>query len=297
MKRVERLSGKSIKLLVQDVRDPDRLRTVFTEAKSPIDAVIHFAGLKAVGESVEKPLLYYQNNLISTLVLTEVMLEFGVDKLIFSSSATVYGDPETSPLTEDSALSCTNPYGRTKLWTEEILRDINHAHPGFNVGLLRYFNPVGAHPSGEIGEDPNGIPNNLTPYITQVLVGKLKEVAVFGDDYPTPDGTGVRDYIHVVDLAVGHVKALEKLAENPGVVTYNLGTGQGHSVLEVIKAFEKASGKPVAYRIAPRRPGDAASCYADPSLAEQELGWKTRFGLERMCVDSWNWQRKNPSGY
>lgn len=297
LKRVERLSGKSIKLIVQDVRDRDRLKAVFSETVSPIDAVIHFAGLKAVGESVEKPLLYYQNNLISTLVLTEVMLEFGVDKLIFSSSATVYGDPETSPLTEDSTLFCTNPYGRTKLWTEEILRDVSRAHSGFNVGLLRYFNPVGAHPSGEIGEDPNGIPNNLTPFITQVLVGTLKEVAVFGDDYPTPDGTGVRDYIHVVDLAVGHVKALEKLAENPGVVTYNLGTGRGISVLEMIRGFEKASGKPVAYRIAPRRPGDAASCYADPSRAEQELGWKARFGLDRMCTDSWNWQRKNPNGY
>ncbi len=295
--RVERLSGKSLRLIVQDVRDREKLRAVFSETASPIDAVIHFAGLKAVGESVEKPLLYYQNNLISTLVLTEVMLESGVDKLIFSSSATVYGDPETSPLTEDSKLSCTNPYGRTKLWTEEILRDVNRANPGFNIGLLRYFNPVGAHPSGEIGEDPNGIPNNLTPYITQVLVGKLKEVAVFGADYPTPDGTGVRDYIHVVDLAVGHVKALEKLAENPGVVTYNLGTGRGHSVLEVIKAFEKASGKAVAYRIAPRRAGDAASCYADPTRAEQELGWQARYGLEQMCADSWNWQHRNPNGY
>ncbi|MEJ2056281.1 MAG: UDP-glucose 4-epimerase GalE [Desulfofustis sp.] len=297
LRRVERLSGKSVNLIVQDVRDRDQLRNVFSESTSPIDAVIHFAGLKAVGESVQKPLLYYQNNLISTLVLTEVMLESGVDKLIFSSSATVYGDPETSPLTEDAKLFCTNPYGRTKLWTEEILRDIAAANPGFNVGLLRYFNPVGAHPSGEIGEDPNGIPNNLTPYITQVLVGKLPEVAVFGSDYPTPDGTGVRDYIHVVDLAVGHVKALEKLSENPGVVTYNLGTGRGHSVLEVIQAFEKASGRRVAYRIAPRRPGDAASCYADPSRAEQELGWKARFSLEQMCGDSWNWQRKNPNGY
>lgn len=297
LKRVEQLSGKTINLIVQDVRDRNKLRAVFSGATPSIDAVIHFAGLKAVGESVEKPLLYYQNNLISTLTLTEVMLEHGVDNLIFSSSATVYGDPERSPITEDSPLFCTNPYGRTKLWTEEMLRDINRANPGFNVGLLRYFNPVGAHQSGEIGEDPNGLPNNLTPYITQVLVGKLEEVAVFGDDYPTPDGTGVRDYIHVVDLARGHVKALEKLAEKPGLVTYNLGTGRGHSVLEVIRAFEKASGTSVAYRIAPRRPGDAASCYADPARAESELGWKAQFGLGQMCADSWNWQRKNPNGY
>ena len=295
--RVEKLSGTQVELAVLDVRDKDRLSAVFREHAGSIDAVIHFAGFKAVGESVEKPLLYYQNNLISTLVLTEVMLEYGVNNIIFSSSATVYGNPEKVPIAEDAPLYCTNPYGRTKLMTEEILQDVNRAHPHFNVGLLRYFNPVGAHPSGEIGEDPTGIPNNLTPYITQVLVGKLAELSVFGDDYPTPDGTGVRDYIHVVDLAKGHVRALAKLAENPGVVAYNLGTGRGYSVLEVIHGFEKASGKQVAYRIAPRRPGDATRCYADPTKAERELGWKAELDLDQMCVDSWNWQRKNPHGY
>ncbi|MGI9536755.1 MAG: UDP-glucose 4-epimerase GalE [Desulfocapsaceae bacterium] len=297
LKRVERLSGRRINLVVIDVRDRERLAAVFAGAQKPIEAVIHFAGLKAVGESVQKPLLYYQNNLISTLVLTEVMLDHGVNNLIFSSSATVYGDPEKSPIPEEASLFCTNPYGRTKLMTEEILRDINRAHPQLNVALLRYFNPVGAHYSGEIGEDPNGIPNNLTPYITQVLVGKLDELPVFGDDYSTPDGTGIRDYIHVVDLARGHVKALDKLTENPGVVTYNLGTGRGYSVLEVIRGFEKASGRAVSYRVAPRRPGDAASCYADPSKAERELRWKTEFDLDQMCLDSWNWQRKNPNGF
>ncbi len=297
LKRVERLSGGRINLVVIDVRDRERLAAVFAGAERPIEAVIHFAGLKAVGESVQKPLLYYQNNLISTLVLTEVMLEQGVHNLIFSSSATVYGDPENSPIPEEAPLFCTNPYGRTKLMTEEILRDINRAHPQLNVALLRYFNPVGAHLSGEIGEDPNGIPNNLTPYITQVLIGTLDELSVFGDDYPTPDGTGVRDYIHVVDLARGHVKALDKLAENPGVVAYNLGTGRGYSVLEVIQGFEKASGRAVAYRVAQRRPGDAASCYADPAKAERELNWKAEFDLDQMCIDSWNWQRKNPEGY
>jgi UDP-glucose 4-epimerase len=221
----------------------------------------------------------------------------GVKNLIFSSSATVYGDPATVPISEESPRSCTNPYGRTKLMIEEILMDVNRAHPEFNIGLLRYFNPVGAHESGEIGEDPNGIPNNLTPYITQVLIGKLAQVSVFGDDYPTHDGTGVRDYIHVVDLARGHIKALAKLTENPGVVTYNLGTGQGYSVLEVISGFAEASGKQVSYRIAPRRPGDIASCYADPTKAEKELGWKAEFGLFDMCRDSWNWQLKNPDGY
>jgi UDP-glucose 4-epimerase len=297
LNRVERLTGAKINLVVSDVRDRERLAAVFAEAQRPIEAVIHFAGLKAVGESVEKPLLYYQNNLISTLVLTDVMLEYGCRNIIFSSSATVYGDPEKSPIPEDAPLFGTNPYGKTKLMTEEILSDLNRAQPYFNVALLRYFNPIGAHPSGEIGEDPAGIPNNLTPFITQVLAGKLEELAVFGDDYPTVDGTGVRDYIHVVDLARGHVKALEKLNDNPGVVVYNLGTGRGYSVLEVIHGFERASGKSVAYRIAPRRPGDAASCYADPSKAARELGWKTELDLDQMCVDSWNWQRKNPNGY
>jgi UDP-glucose 4-epimerase len=297
LRRVERLTGKQVNLFVLDVRDKVQLARTFSEAAQPIDAVIHFAGLKAVGESVEKPLHYYNNNIVSTLVLCEVMHAAGVKNLIFSSSATVYGDPATVPITEEFPRSCTNPYGRTKLMIEEILMDINRAHPEFNIGLLRYFNPVGAHESGEIGEDPNGIPNNLTPYITQVLIGKLAQVSVFGDDYPTHDGTGVRDYIHVVDLARGHIKALAKLTENPGVVAYNLGTGQGYSVLEVISGFAEASGKQVSYRIAPRRPGDIASCYADPTKAEKELGWKAEFGLFDMCRDSWNWQLKNPDGY
>ena len=297
LSRVERLTGKQVNLVVLDVRDKVQLARTFSEAAQPIDAVIHFAGLKAVGESVEKPLHYYNNNIVSTLVLCEVMHAAGVKNLIFSSSATVYGDPATVPITEEFPRSCTNPYGRTKLMIEEILMDINRAHPEFNIGLLRYFNPFGAHESGEIGEDPNGIPNNLTPYITQVLIGKLAQVSVFGDDYPTHDGTGVRDYIHVVDLARGHIKALAKLTENPGVVAYNLGTGQGYSVLEVISGFAEASGKQVSYRIAPRRPGDIASCYADPTKAEKELGWKAEFGLFDMCRDSWNWQLKNPDGY
>lgn len=297
LRRVEKLCGKKINLAEHDVRDREQLAATIKGANSPIDAVIHFAGLKAVGESVEKPLLYYHNNIVSTLVLTEVMLELGINNLIFSSSATVYGDPETVPITEDFPCSCTNPYGRTKLMIEQILIDINRAHPEFNVGLLRYFNPVGAHRSGIIGEDPNGIPNNLTPYITQVLIGKLDELQVHGNDYPTPDGTGVRDYIHVVDLARGHVKALQKLGENPGVVVYNLGTGRGYSVLEVIRALEKASGKDVAFRIGPRRPGDIAACFADPSKALSGLGWQAEFDLEQMCQDSWNWQTKNPDGY
>jgi UDP-glucose 4-epimerase len=297
VRRVEELAGKPVRLAVVDLRDRDGVRRVMADSPEPIDSVIHFAGLKAVGESVEKPLLYYQNNLTGTLTLCEVMLEFGINRLIFSSSATVYGDPATVPITEDFPLSCTNPYGRTKLMIEDILRDINRAQPGFQVVLLRYFNPVGAHHSGLIGEDPAGRPNNLTPYITQVLIGKLDQLSVFGNDYPTPDGTGVRDYIHVVDLARGHVKALEKLHENPGLVTYNLGTGRGYSVLDVISAYEKVSGKKVSYSIAPRRPGDIAACWADPSKAARELGWRAQFGLEQMCRDSWNWQLKNPSGY
>ncbi|MBE0584524.1 MAG: UDP-glucose 4-epimerase GalE [Desulfofustis sp.] len=297
VRRVEELAGKPVRLAVVDLRDRDGVRRVLADSPEPIDAVIHFAGLKAVGESVEKPLLYYQNNLTTTLTLCEVMFEFGINRLIFSSSATVYGDPATVPITEDFPLSCTNPYGRTKLMIEDILRDINRAQPGFQVALLRYFNPVGAHHSGLIGEDPAGRPNNLTPYITQVLIGKLDQLSVFGNDYPTPDGTGVRDYIHVVDLARGHVKAIEKLQENPGLVTYNLGTGCGYSVLDVISAYEKVSGKKVPYRIAPRRPGDIAACWTDPSKAARELGWRAQLGLEQMCRDSWNWQVKNPSGY
>ena len=297
LRRVESLTGKKIELAVVDLRDRKRLKAVFQNGLQPIEAVIHFAGLKAVGESVEKPLLYYQNNIVGTLCLCEVMTEFGVKNMIFSSSATVYGDPETVPISEDFPLSCTNPYGRTKLMIEEILSDICVADPGFNVVLLRYFNPVGAHPSGEIGEDPAGIPNNLTPYITQVAIGKLDTLSIYGDDYPTPDGTGVRDYIHVVDLARGHVKALKKIAENPGIVTYNLGTGQGYSVKEMVSAFEKVSGRRIACRVVGRRPGDIAACYADPSKATAELGWRAEYGLEEMCRDGWNWQKKNPDGY
>ncbi len=297
LKRVERLTGKKIDLQVADLRDKERLKTIFLRNNQPVEAVIHFAGLKAVGESVEKPLLYYQNNIVGTLCLCEVMAECDVKNLIFSSSATVYGDPETVPITEDFPLSCTNPYGRTKLMIEEILGDLCVADPHFNVVLLRYFNPVGAHPSGQIGEDPAGIPNNLTPFITQVAIGKLEKLSIYGDDYPTPDGTGVRDYIHVVDLAKGHVKALTKIRENPGIVTYNLGTGQGYSVLEMVRAFEKASGRSVAYQIVGRRPGDIASCYADPAKAAEELGWRAEFGLEEMCRDGWNWQKMNPNGF
>lgn len=297
LRRVEALTGKKIGLEVVDLRDKDKLKSAFCIKNQPVEAVIHFAGLKAVGESVEKPLLYYQNNLEGTLSLCEVMADCGVNNLIFSSSATVYGDPETVPITEDFPLSCTNPYGRTKLMIEEILRDLCVADSRFNVVLLRYFNPVGAHPSGQIGEDPAGIPNNLTPYITQVAIGKLEKLSVYGDDYPTPDGTGVRDYIHVVDLARGHVKALNKLEENPGIVTYNLGTGQGYSVLEMVRAFEKASGTQIACQIVGRRPGDIASCYADPSKAAKELNWRAEFGLDEMCRDGWNWQEKNPDGF
>jgi len=297
LKRVEVLTGKKIGLEVVDLRDKEGLKSAFFKNSQPVEAVIHFAGLKAVGESVEKPLLYYQNNIVATLCLCEVMLECGVKNIIFSSSATVYGDPETVPINEDFPLSCTNPYGRTKLMIEEILTDLCVADPQFNAVLLRYFNPVGAHPSGRIGEDPNGIPNNLTPYITQVAIGKLEKLSIYGDDYPTPDGTGVRDYIHVVDLAKGHVRALKKIVENPGIVTYNLGTGQGYSVLEMVKAFEKASAKKIAYQVVGRRPGDIASCYADPSKADQELGWRAEFGLDEMCRDGWNWQKKNPDGF
>ena len=297
LRRVEELTGKKVRFFQVDLLDQTAVDQVF-KASPDASAVIHFAGLKAVGESVDKPLLYYRNNLTGTINLCQVMQDRGVKNIVFSSSATVYGDPAMVPITEDfPLLSCTNPYGRTKAMIEDILRDLHVADPGWNVALLRYFNPVGAHESGRIGEDPNGIPNNLMPYIAQVAVGKLKELSVFGDDYPTPDGTGVRDYIHVVDLASGHLHALEKLTEQPGIVTYNLGTGQGYSVLEMIRAFEKASGKKIAYKIAPRRGGDIAECYADPSLAEKELGWKAQRGIEEMCTDSWRWQSNNPNGY
>jgi UDP-glucose 4-epimerase len=279
-----------------DLLDQEAVDQVFAVCKDA-EAVIHFAGLKAVGESVEQPLRYYDNNITGTLNLCRAMGEHGVKNIVFSSSATVYGDPATVPITEDFPLSCTNPYGRTKLMVEDILRDLYVADEEWNVALLRYFNPVGAHKSGRIGEDPNGIPNNLIPYISQVAVGKLKELSVFGNDYSTPDGTGVRDYIHVVDLALGHINALVKLKENPGVVTYNLGTGQGYSVLEMVAAFSRASGREVAYRIGPRRPGDIAQCYADPALAAKELGWQATRGLQEMCEDTWRWQVNNPNGY
>jgi UDP-glucose 4-epimerase len=295
--RVEELTGKSIDFIKADLLDADALDQIFSENKDA-DAVIHFAGLKAVGESVEKPLLYYQNNITGTINLCMAMAKHQVKNIVFSSSATVYGDPASVPITEEfPLLSCTNPYGRTKAMIEDILRDIHVADKSWNIALLRYFNPVGAHKSGRIGEDPNGIPNNLMPYISQVAVGKLKKLSVFGNDYPTHDGTGVRDFIHVVDLAIGHLKALEKLATRPGVVTYNLGTGQGYSVLDMVKAFEKASGKKVPYQIAPRRAGDIAQCYADPTLAKKELGWQAERGLKEMCEDTWHWQRENPQGY
>jgi UDP-glucose 4-epimerase len=297
LRRVEELTTRTITFHEVDLLDRDGLTKVFQKTSDPFDAVIHFAGKKAVGESVEKPLLYYHNNITGTLILCEVMSAFGVKNIIFSSSATVYGDPATVPIREDFPLSCTNPYGRTKLMIEEILRDLHVADPAFNVCLLRYFNPVGAHPSGRIGEDPAGIPNNLVPYIAQVAVGKLACLSVFGDDYATHDGTGVRDYIHVVDLAQGHVKALDKLREAPGVVVYNLGTGKGYSVLEMLKAFGEACGKDIAYRIAPRRPGDIAACYTDPTKAREELGWQARLGLTEMCCDTWRWQKNNPDGY
>lgn len=295
LKRVERIAGRSLRFYRVDLLDKAALASVFRNHE--IDAVIHFAGLKAVGESTQIPLRYYHNNITGTLILCEVMEEFGVQTIVFSSSATVYGNPQKVPITEDFPLSATNPYGRTKLLIEEILRDVRAAEPGWQIALLRYFNPVGAHESGEIGEDPNGIPNNLFPYIAQVAVGKLKELAVFGNDYPTPDGTGVRDYIHVVDLAHGHLKALEKLRTKPGLVIYNLGTGCGYSVLEAIAAFSKACGKPIPYKIVRRRSGDVAISYADPSLAQRELSWLATKGLAEMCADAWRWQATNPSGY
>lgn len=295
LKRVQELTGKTLTFHQVDLLDEESLDSVFV--RSSVDAVIHFAGLKAVGESVTIPLSYYHNNITGTLILCKVMGKHNVKNIVFSSSATVYGDPHKVPITEDFPLSATNPYGRTKLMIEEILRDLHIADKDWNIALLRYFNPVGAHNSGRIGEDPNGIPNNLLPYISQVAVRKLSELSVFGNDYPTPDGTGVRDYIHVVDLALGHLKALEKLTSNPGAVTYNLGTGQGYSVLEMVSAFEKASSRKVPYKIVERRPGDIASCYADPSLAREELGWEAKRGIDEMCTDAWKWQSANPDGY
>jgi UDP-glucose 4-epimerase len=288
LRRIEKIAGKAFAFAQVDVRDQENLETVFAEHKP--DAVIHFAGLKAVGESVQQPLQYYDNNVTGSLVLFRVMAKFGVKTLVFSSSATVYGDPATVPILENFPLSATNPYGRSKLMVEDMLRDVALADPTWRIALLRYFNPVGAHESGLIGEEPNGIPNNLLPYVAQVAGGLREFLSVYGDDYPTADGTGMRDYIHVVDLAIGHVKTLAKLTQQPGVLTYNLGTGRGNSVLEMVRAFEKASGKAVPYKIVARRPGDIAACYANPALAEQELGWRAEKNLEQMCVDTWRWQ-------
>lgn len=295
LRRVEALTGRSVTFYEADVCDRSALQTIF--AQHAIDAVIHFAGLKAVGESTQIPLKYYQNNIAATLVLCEEMERAGVFRLVFSSSATVYGDPHTVPIQEHFPTSATNPYGRSKLMVEEMLRDIVAADPRWSVVLLRYFNPVGAHISGQIGEDPNGIPNNLLPYIAQVAIGRLKQLSVFGNDYPTPDGTGVRDYIHVVDLSLGHLKALQYIADRHGVFTFNLGTGQGYSVLEMVKAFEQASGRAVPYQVVARRPGDIAVCYAEPDLAAQELGWRAERGLPEMMADTWRWQIQNPNGY
>ncbi|WP_335924060.1 UDP-glucose 4-epimerase GalE [Shewanella indica] len=293
--RVEEISGKSVLFYQGDILNKAFLQKVFSDHS--FEAVIHFAGLKAVGESVAQPLKYYENNVTGTLILCQVMKEYGVRNLVFSSSATVYGDPASLPITETFPTSATNPYGQSKLMVEHILADLAAAEPNWNIARLRYFNPVGAHKSGRIGEDPNDIPNNLMPFIAQVAVGKRDKLSVFGNDYPTLDGTGVRDYIHVVDLAIGHLKALDKLATNPGLVTYNLGTGQGYSVLEMVKAFEKACNKAIPFEFAPRRPGDIAACYADPAHAAKELGWKAERSLQDMADSSWNWQSNNPNGY
>lgn len=296
LKRVSELIGKEVKCYNADVRDRDAMEKIFGE--NQFDAVIHYAGLKSVGESVAKPLEYYENNMVATFVLVDVMRKHGCKNIIFSSSATVYGDPAMIPITEECPKGyCTNPYGQTKWMLEEVLKDVHHADPEWNVVLLRYFNPIGAHPSGKIGEDPNGIPNNLMPYITQVAVGKREELGVFGNDYDTPDGTGVRDYIHVCDLAAGHVCALKAIERNCGLAVYNLGTGHGYSVLDVVKAFEKANGIKIRYSIKPRRAGDIATCYCNPAKAKAELGWEAHYGIEEMCRDSWNWQKNNPNGY
>ena len=296
LNRVEKITGKSLKFHEADIRDEQALDKIFGSCK--VDAVIHFAGLKAVGESVSKPQEYYDNNITGTLTLTKVMKAHGCKNIIFSSSATVYGDPAFVPITEDCPKGmCTNPYGWTKWMLEQILTDLNTADKEWNVILLRYFNPIGAHKSGLIGEDPKGIPNNLLPYVAQVAIGKLECIGVFGNDYNTPDGTGVRDYIHVVDLAKGHVKAIKKLEDKQGVSIYNLGTGNGYSVLQVINAFSKACGHGLKYQIKPRRPGDIAACYCDPTKALKELGWKAEYGIDEMCADSWRWQSMNPEGY
>lgn len=314
LKRVEEITGKRVEFHQADLRDKTALSKIFNahaekalskreytrgehDIVSSIDAVIHFAGLKAVGESVTLPLQYYNNNITGTLILLEVMKEYGVKNLVFSSSATVYGEPHTLPIKEDFPLSVTNPYGRTKLMIEEILKDLYLSDQSWNIALLRYFNPVGSHASGKIGEDPFGIPNNLLPYIAQVAVGRLPFLNIFGNDYNTEDGTGVRDFIHVSDLAAGHIKALPKLFKNPGIVIYNLGTGRGHSVMELVRAFEIASGKDIPFKVAPRRAGDIAACYADPSKAEMELDWRATRTVEDMCRDTWKWQKNNPNGF
>lgn len=293
--RVERITGKTVTFYQTDVRDAEALSRIFE--KHRIDGVIHFAALKAVGESVSKPIEYYLNNLDGLLIVLDVMRKHDVKQFVFSSSATVYGVPERSPIDENFPLSATNPYGQSKLIAEQILRDVAISDPSCRIAVLRYFNPVGAHESGLIGEDPAGVPNNLMPYVAQVAVGKLEKLRVFGGDYPTVDGTGVRDYIHVVDLAKGHLKALDALAARGEGFIVNLGTGRGYSVLEVVKAFEAASGKPVPYEIVARRPGDIAECYANPATAEKLIGWKAEFGIERMCVDHWRWQEQNPRGF
>lgn len=295
IKRVEKITGKEVPFVKADVRDREAMDKIFKSWK--IDAVIHFAGLKAVGESCVKPLEYYENNMNATFVLLDVMRNNGCKNIIFSSSATVYGDPAIIPITEECPKGhCTNPYGQTKSMLEEVLTDVQKADNEWNVVLLRYFNPIGAHKSGLIGENPNGIPNNLMPYITQTAIGMRKELGVFGNDYDTPDGTGVRDYIHVVDLATGHVAALQAIEKNCGLAVYNLGTGHGYSVLDVVKAFEKANGLKVPYSIKPRRPGDIATCYCNPAKAKTELGWEAKYGIEDMCRDSWNFQKNNPNG-
>lgn len=295
LERVQDLTGKTLEFHQIDLLDSSDLKIVF--GKTEIDAVIHFAGLKAVGESVALPLSYYHNNITGTLILCKLMSRYNVKNIVFSSSCTVYGDPERMPVTEKFPLHATNPYGRTKLMIEEILKDLWVSDSSWNSSVLRYFNPIGAHPSGRIGEDPQDIPNNLCPYICQVAVGRLKELSVFGNDYPTHDGTGVRDFIHVVDLARAHLKALEKVATGCGFETYNVGTGRGYSVLEVIHAFERASDKKIPYRIVERRPGDIAECFADPSKANKELAWTAEYGLRQMVEDSWRWQKNNPNGY
>ena len=294
IERIKQITGKDFPFYEADLLDKAAVERIFKENR--IDAVIHFAGFKAVGESVAKPLEYYHNNIGSTLVLCDVMRKAGCKKIVFSSSATVYGSPKSVPIREDFPLSTTNPYGSTKLMIEQILGDLYISDNEWSVALLRYFNPIGAHKSGLIGENPNGIPNNLVPYIAQVALGKLDHLNVFGDDYPTHDGTGVRDYIHVVDLSLGHIKAVEKVLSSTGVDAYNLGTGNGYSVLDIVKAYEKACGKKIPYVIAPRRPGDIAACYADPEKSKKELGWQAKLGIEEMCRDSWNFTNKNPNG-